>query len=194
MEMTEKLDELQKALPGLGKLPTVTRCAHIFSESTNANIASSDEKEEYYVSDGWNIIECFGLTLPEELNGVNVHRLENVMTMSYDMHQMFDRLYLWFKATDTPNKYELCVPPSLAYYLSFLPKTVTFKNHATTLDLPLPSPTYLKIHAACASIAHLSGAAEHINKILREMEDTIVLSEDGSSAEMLKHAILALNP
>ncbi|KAI6016605.1 hypothetical protein PISMIDRAFT_108260, partial [Pisolithus microcarpus 441] len=36
----------------------------------------------------------------------------------------------------------------------------------------------LLIHTACAKIAHLSGAAEHIKKVLRRMEVTRVLAED----------------
>ena len=34
------------------------------------------------------------------LNGDGVHCLENVMTMRSDLHQGFDRLGLWFEATD----------------------------------------------------------------------------------------------
>jgi hypothetical protein len=56
--------------------------------------------------------------------------------------------------------------------------------------LPLPSPEYLQIHAACAKVAHLSGATEHIDKILNELEETRVLSEDGASAEAFEYALL----
>jgi hypothetical protein len=56
--------------------------------------------------------------------------------------------------------------------------------------LPLPSQKYLEIHAACARVAHLSGADEHIDKVLRELEHTQVLSKDGTSAEALEHALL----
>ena len=56
-------------------------------------------------------------------------------------------------------------------------------------NLPLPSPEYLKIHAACAKIAHMSGAGEYIDQISRELEETNVLSEDGASAELLEHLL-----
>jgi len=36
----------------------------------------------------------------------------------------------------------------------------------------------------------LSGVAEHIDKILSELEDTRVLSSDGTSAEALEYARL----
>ncbi|GBE80265.1 hypothetical protein SCP_0214820 [Sparassis crispa] len=76
-------------------------------------------------------------------------------------------------------------------YLGFgrLPKHVTF----TTTDpelLPVPSPDYLALHAACAKVAHLSGAAKYIDKVLEDLEEMPVLSEDGSSARLLEDALL----
>jgi hypothetical protein len=53
----------------------------------------------------------------------------------------------------------------------------------------LPNPDYLGIHAACCRVAHLSGAAEHMDKILEDLEDTRVLSNDGSSAHVLSFAL-----
>jgi hypothetical protein len=57
--------------------------------------------------------------------------------------------------------------------------------------LPLPSPEYPQVHAACAKVAHLSGAAD-MDKILRELEDIRVLSKDGASAEALEYALFPL--
>lgn len=56
--------------------------------------------------------------------------------------------------------------------------------------LPLPSPAYLKLHAACCQVAHLSGAAEYVKKFYRDMEDTQVLAHDGSAAKLLEEALL----
>lgn len=39
-------------------------------------------------------------------------------------------------------------------------------------------------------MAHPSGAAEYINKILAEMEDIAYLSSDGASADILEYALL----
>ena len=58
--------------------------------------------------------------------------------------------------------------------------------------LPVPSPTYLAIHAACANVAQLSGAAECIDKHYRDMDDGRTLASDGASASMLEHAIFEL--
>ena len=71
------------------------------------------------------------------------------------------------------------------------PKQVTF----TTRDqakFPVPSPTYLAIHAACANVTHLSGAGKCIEKFYEDMEASQTLATDGSSASMLEHAIFEL--
>jgi hypothetical protein len=57
---------------------------------------------------------------------------------------------------------------------------------------PVPSRTYLDIHAACAKVAHLSGAGECIDKFYRDMEDKQTLDPDGGSADLLEHAIFGL--
>jgi len=53
----------------------------------------------------------------------------------------------------------------------------------------LPNATYLRIHAACCRVAHLSGAGEYMDKTLEDLEDTRVLSKDGSSAHLLSFAL-----
>jgi hypothetical protein len=37
--------------------------------------------------------------IPHELNGENIHRLENVMTLEHTVHKHFDDLKLWFEPT-----------------------------------------------------------------------------------------------
>jgi hypothetical protein len=50
------------------------------------------------------------------------------------------------------------------------PDVVTFTTSDPVL-LPLPSPQLLALHAACAQVAHLSGAREYINKYYEEMKE-----------------------
>ena len=67
-----------------------------------------------------------------------------------------------------------------------LPMTVSFiaQNNA-----PLPDPCYLALHAACAKVAHLSGAGQHIDSVDRDIDTTLVLARDGSSSRVLIEAI-----
>jgi len=57
-------------------------------------------------------------------------------------------------------------------------------------DYPAPDPRYLRLHAACVRVAHLSGTGEYILAVLRDMETTVVLTKDGSSSDLLHHALL----
>jgi len=90
-----------------------------------------------------------------------------------------------FKLPDCPNRYY--VRGKDAAYIRGLPPIVTFTS--TTPSFAMPDPRYLCIHAACAQVAHLSGAGEHIDSIFRDVEDTRVLANNGSSAEALCYAL-----
>ncbi|KJA27278.1 hypothetical protein HYPSUDRAFT_157352 [Hypholoma sublateritium FD-334 SS-4] len=92
-----------------------------------------------------------------------------------NVHCRFDELAIWFTATDIPYTYVIV--------------TLTTPDR---VKFPLPSPAYLSIHAACAKVAHLSGAAECIDKFYQDMEDRNTLSSDGSSASILEEAIRGL--
>ena len=72
------------------------------------------------------------------------------------------------------------------YLSSFKKNTITFQ---TETDIPLPDPDYLRIHAACCRVAHLSGATGYMDKILEDLEAMRVLSKDGSSAHVLSFAL-----
>ncbi|KIY64439.1 hypothetical protein CYLTODRAFT_401865 [Cylindrobasidium torrendii FP15055 ss-10] len=147
-----------------------THCAHIFDESTN-DISSAkvviDKKE--YAANVWTIMRCMGYPhILDELKGVSVHRLGNIMTLTGSLHRMFDDLSICLDATGNPNEYIVTpASPRFARALAAVgcPTKVTLSN---IRGLEPPSPTYLAIHAACHRIAHLSGAAEWYTRLDRE--------------------------
>jgi hypothetical protein len=67
-------------------------------------------------------------------------------------------------------------------------KTTLTSSNPTAL--PVPSPELLALHAACAKVAHLSGAGEYIDKLDRDAEELDVLACDGGSSDVLIHALL----
>ena len=73
-----------------------------------------------------------------------------------------------------------------------LPATVTFASQHPSYELP--DPRYLKMHAVCCRVAHMSGAAGYVDDILDDLDEgeTRVLSEDGLSAELLDFALMAM--
>jgi hypothetical protein len=47
----------------------------------------------------WAVMEHFGQVLSvNQLNGADIHCMENVMTMEQGLHELFDSLGIWFKA------------------------------------------------------------------------------------------------
>ncbi|KAJ3508189.1 hypothetical protein NLJ89_g5889 [Agrocybe chaxingu] len=165
----------------------LTQCAHIFSESTNTKTLP-DSKKERYAASVWAVMSSFGCEhIPAELNGAKVHRLENVMTLIPSLHEMFDTLKLWF-IHKAGNTYRIETPERERVFVREYPKEITFTSTMPE-KLPVPSREYLAIHAACAKVAHLSGAAEYIDQLYRDMEDMKTLATDGSSADTLEQAI-----
>ncbi|KAL5639456.1 hypothetical protein ACGC1H_006826 [Rhizoctonia solani] len=129
----------------------------------------------------WSIVTAYGGIPPAEIDGAGIHNLRNIMTLRSDIHNVFDRLYMWLEPIEgSENMYS--VERTIPRLCPEVPPVVTL---TTDTALPLPDPRYLALHAACAKVIHMSGAAKPINLILRDTENTPVLSLDGSSAGLL---------
>jgi len=125
----------------------------------------------------------------DELNGIKIHRLSNILTMANLLHTSFDQLDLWLEAVPgQPNTY--LVRAAHDILSRELPISVTFQSQHP--DLELPDPRYLEMHAACCRVAHMSGAAGYLDDILDDLDEgkTRVLSEDGSSGKLLDFSLL----
>ncbi|KAG8944193.1 hypothetical protein FRC03_002148 [Tulasnella sp. 419] len=163
------------------------KATHIIPGSINAGISDEHEgsAKRHYASTVWAVLDRFGGVFFEELDGENVHRLENIMTMDPIVHGKFDSLNLWLEATETTNCYRVNARhPAI---LSDLPAITTFTS--TDPLLPLPSSRYLGIHAACARVAHLSATGKYVEDVLRDLEELPVLAADGTSADALSLAL-----
>ena len=64
------------------------------------------------------------------------------------------------------------------------PDCVAFRENGTPLP-ELPSRDLIGLRAACARVAHMSGAAEQKFQICRDEEDTTVMANDGSTGDLL---------
>ncbi|KAF8345054.1 hypothetical protein F5887DRAFT_1197645 [Amanita rubescens] len=163
-----------------------TEVAHIFSES-------AQDGDKNYAAAVFEILELFGLgKKAEALYGGKVNGLHNVIIMATDLHDAFESFDLWLEPVrGQENTYNVC-GKQLSGYLVPIPSYVTFKvepsaaaaAEAMNKRLMLPDQDLIAIRAACARVANLSGAAEQANQIIRDMEDTTVLTDDGSMAEI----------
>ncbi|RDX41752.1 hypothetical protein OH76DRAFT_1302753, partial [Lentinus brumalis] len=158
-----------------------TRCCYIFPEV----LGTYEHLETARIL--WMTLERFGYTgLEEHLRGVNIHRLENVLTLEHNVRVFMDRMLLWFEEVEGKKDfYRIQVAPRVQQVAHF-PQEVQFVTHH---NLALPDAKYLRIHAACCRIAHLSGAAEYLDDIHRRMERDPVLLEGGESADVLHYVL-----
>ncbi|KAI6047026.1 hypothetical protein EDC04DRAFT_3052536 [Pisolithus marmoratus] len=186
---TWRQSELRRVIEG-GEVPTLeTRCTHILPQSIVENITSDSSKSSYTTA-VWKALNSFGdPSLRKLLDGTNIHRIQNVMTMDPTVDGRFNTLKIWFVPTGETNSYRLEAIDE--FWLTGRPRYVTFSTPNAN-RYPLPSATYLAIHATCAKVAHLSGTREYLETILTYMDDTHVLSEDGGSSELLHEAILRI--
>jgi hypothetical protein len=84
-------------------------------------------------------------TLPEDLNGSKVHRLENVMTLEKNMHESFDRLYIWFvKVVRSVFDYNYSGYANMIMHIRRTRTIHTRSNpHIRTFIRIFPSPSHL---------------------------------------------------
>ncbi|KAH8930256.1 hypothetical protein BT69DRAFT_1275674 [Atractiella rhizophila] len=160
-----------------------TECAHIFSETTNANL--EDEAKAKYASNAWMILETFGHPeIQKELEGQNVHRLSNVMTLDAPLHDWFDKLKLWLQPTGEPNVYKIeARNERLVFRNHRVPRQVRLTTQDAQLDLP--NPKYLALHAACSRVAHLSGAADHLDRMDSDRDHPSLVCLSGELTDIL---------
>lgn len=52
--------------------------------------------------------------------------------------------------------------------------------------IPPPNPRLLAVHAACAQIAQMSGAAEYINEFFRDDDEISVMTQPGAAHELTR--------
>ncbi|KAI5887893.1 uncharacterized protein SCHCODRAFT_02680820 [Schizophyllum commune H4-8] len=177
----EDLGDPRNDLPG-----SVLECAHILSESTNMNIDTNDYKKAWAAS-VWGILECFGHgKLREELQGSSMHRLENVMSMCHDWHVYFDELDMWLEHVED-HRYRVCITKGTGFLRDvYSPDGIIEFTTPNEKIYPLPSRKYIGLHAAACKVAHMSGAANHFQKIDRALEEDGVLAEDGHQMYVLE--------
>ncbi|KAF5374168.1 hypothetical protein D9615_008901 [Tricholomella constricta] len=165
-----------------------TGCAYIVPDPAYLdafNTPMSSPLEKKYSASVLAILKDFGYDV-ESLTDPNVHSLFNVMTMQFDVHVFFDRLNMWFEGTEIANFYKI---QTISEWIK-VPKLVNFTSSNPTKYPDLPSPKLLALHAACAKVAHLSGAGEYIDSLIADLDYLDELAFDGSTSAVLNHALM----
>lgn len=121
------------------------------------------------------ILNMFDLGVVHLIEGTDINRPYNAITLSHAMHQFFGQYKIFF-AKSHSHTYQIgtFLPRMLSRPL---PVTRTLFTHPT---IDPPSDRLLALHYAIAQILHLSGAGDYIDKILRDREEGRVRA-DGST-------------
>ncbi|KAJ7222987.1 hypothetical protein B0H12DRAFT_1150813 [Mycena haematopus] len=200
LESCDNYTELGARADSEGAIQTTLQCAHIFSES--AQEGDKDPSTDYAAS-ALAILKMFGLTdSAESLVGGNVNKPFNTFIMAGHLHYLFDHLKFWLEEVPgMANTYDVCArdPKFFNRVMGAPRRRVTFTVDpdveaackAKNKPVPaLPSPSLLSIRAACSRVAHMAGAAEQVDQILRDLEQTPVMAEDGTTADLLTSRLL----
>ncbi|ESK80651.1 hypothetical protein Moror_15514 [Moniliophthora roreri MCA 2997] len=196
----ETISAVEKMMREEGRGFEATNCCHVFSESTAQDIDSTDPaqvKRQEHAATALATLKSFGLnTLVDKILQRGVHDPTNLLTMSISWHAQFNSLELWLEGTSTANEYDICVAmeawwngyPKHSRRVLFVSRPFTVGNETRTL--PLPDPQILAIHATCARVAQMSGAAKYMIECDWVLDDSTVLAADGSSAAFLNQLLL----
>src|SRR6266498_142500 len=100
------------------------------------------------------------------IEGDNIDRPSNAVSLSVNLHRSFGSLQIYFEAVPGfENRYTI---KSTESFFPFQPLPITRELFITpdhSIDPPMPR--LLAIHRACCLIMHLSGAGDYIDKVLR---------------------------
>ncbi|KAI0261955.1 hypothetical protein BC834DRAFT_1043708 [Gloeopeniophorella convolvens] len=168
---------------GLPLDPTSLSVTHIISQSLSEGIGgmtkAARDKLRWAHSAAAILDRFAGIEIRTILNDLDVHNAANAMMADHAPHILFDTLRMWLtpaledEQNVIPDTYDVnLVDPSIFdVYPSLLQRISFQENMSPDGDVvPPPSPVLLKLHAACAKIACVSGAAEVLDDFYRDSE------------------------
>ena len=125
------------------------------------------------------VLDMFDPGITNLINGQDIDRAFNALTLTPDMHHLFGSLHLNFEPI--PAQKHTYVIRSVGPFMrsSRFPLVRTLLT-APNKTIDPPSPRLLAIHRACSMILHLSGAGNYIECVLRD-EDAMMVEADGST-------------
>lgn len=125
------------------------------------------------------ILDMFDPGITHFIDGPKIDSPSNALTLTLDNHRLFGEFKIYFEPTG--GAYEYRIHSTESGFLSdpFFPvtRTLTLSPNRT---IDPPSPRLLNIHRAISLILKLSGAAEYIEQILRDLE-LVTVETDGST-------------
>ena len=125
------------------------------------------------------ILGMFDTDVCHLIDGPNIDRPTNAITLTFAFHQAFGSFRVYFQETDTEHTYTVESTLPEIVFAPALPatRTLLLSEHHT---IDPPSARLFALHAAVCRMLHLTGAGEYCDKILRDTEE-VLIEEDGST-------------
>lgn len=120
----------------------------------------------------YHILKMFDPNAIYLINGTDIDRPRNALTLTRDIHTLFGSFEIAFEPVGPrPHTYKVdYVDPEFLSRVADLPVIVTF-HIMPDRSIDPPSPQLLNIHRAIGRILHLSAAGEYIDIFLRDMDE-----------------------
>ncbi|KAK3897478.1 hypothetical protein C8A05DRAFT_38968 [Staphylotrichum tortipilum] len=116
-----------------------------------------------------DILNMFDNGVIHLIEGDDIDRPQNAITLTYDLHLDFGNFDIFFEALpDQPHTYRICSFLHPVILPGFPVTRTLYLSEDRTIEPPLPR--LLALHRAIAHILHLSAAGDYIAKILRDPE------------------------
>ncbi|KAF8241407.1 hypothetical protein K440DRAFT_572351 [Wilcoxina mikolae CBS 423.85] len=160
------------------------QAAHIIPHALNGSTDGVIKDQYGYV---WQILEIFDPGVRYTLEGELIDYPHNALLLHTELHEYFGQLLWWFEEVlGEENTYIPRIarrfPPSIMRPFLVEPnKRVVFVSRG---GINVPDPRLLRLHAACAKILDMSGAAEYVERLhydAEELRQRHVLKADGTS-------------
>jgi hypothetical protein len=107
----------------------------------------------------------------------DLDRPRNGITMTAEMHALFGQLRFYLEPVEGVDHTYIAKAPSLFDADDIPPSTQRISFADCPGDVERPSPGLLEIHRALALVAHASGAAEYIDRVLRERDEGVIRAD-----------------
>jgi hypothetical protein len=143
--------------------------AHVMGD---LNLIPADDIQADSKQMAYKILRMFNPGAIHLINGVDIDRPMNALTLTHDLHKLFGNFDIAFEpAGSQPHTYKInYVETDRMGRVEKLPVTLTLYITPDRSIEP-PSPQLLKIHAAIGRILHLSAAGDYIDDFLRDIEE-----------------------
>ncbi|KAF2967839.1 hypothetical protein GQX73_g5726 [Xylaria multiplex] len=151
--------------------PAQLEVAHILPHS----LTRMNQGDELNVSkeSTLSILDMFDVGVAELIQGPEIDRPRNALTLTHDFHQWFSDFQVYFEPVpDSDHTYTIRTHVAEEYFFRRPALPITCELYLTPeRKIEPPSSRLLAIHCAISRILYLSGAGEYIDKIYRDMEE-----------------------